>query len=491
MGEPTLSLHMSRISHKIFVGVAVAVLSLFMGAGFSYAQDETEKASETKKNTKDTYERLRVFSEILSLLEAGYVEEVNNEALVSGAIRGMLKTLDPHTTYLVPEAYKEMQVETSGKFGGLGIEISIRNGILTVISPIEDTPASKAGILAGDRIIKIGDESTIDMTLSEAVSHMRGDVGTPITITIFRESLKDPREFILKRDIIKTQSVKNKVFNKDIGYIKIKSFTKTTSNDLDKSLDDLKKQGITKLILDLRNNPGGLLNQAVEVSDRFLEKDNLIVYTKGRTEDQNMRFTTHDKVKRVNYPMIVIVNSGSASASEIVAGALQDLGRAIILGTSTFGKGSVQTIIPLSDGSGLRMTTARYYTPSGRVIQENGILPDITVEMPVVEEVKEKDKEEGETEKKIQSEKERMRKFLREADLKKHLKGKKSDETVVEDEPAKKALDEDQKKRMLTALDEELEKDTQLRQAVSLLAGWDVMSSSIKSFSGDVKPKQQ
>lgn len=462
-----------------------------MGAGFSHAQDETEKASETKKNTKDTYERLRVFSEILSLLEAGYVEEVNNEALVSGAIRGMLKTLDPHTTYLVPEAYKEMQVETSGKFGGLGIEISIRNGILTVISPIEDTPASKAGILAGDRIIKIGDESTIDMTLSEAVGHMRGDVGTPITITIFRESLKDPREFILKRDIIKTQSVKNKVFNKDIGYIKIKSFTKTTSNDLDKSLDDLKKQGITKLILDLRNNPGGLLNQAVEVSDRFLEKDNLIVYTKGRTEDQNMRFTTHDKVKRVNYPMIVIVNSGSASASEIVAGALQDLGRAIILGTSTFGKGSVQTIIPLSDGSGLRMTTARYYTPSGRVIQENGILPDITVEMPVVEEVKEKDKEEGETEKKIQSEKERMRKFLREADLKKHLKGKKSDETVVEDEPAKKALDEDQKKRMLTALDEELEKDTQLRQAVSLLAGWDVMSSSIKSFSGDVKPKQQ
>ncbi len=475
--------------HRVFV-VLLLVVSI-IGTGFpSYADDEVTKTPGTKKDSKDTYERLKIFAEILSLLEAGYVEDINNEALVSGAIRGMLKTLDPHTTYMPVESYKEMQVETSGKFGGLGIEISIKNGILTVISPIDDTPASKAGILAGDKIIKIGDESTVDMTLSEAVAHMRGDVGTPISITIFRESLKDPKEYTLKRDIIKTQSVKSKVFNKDIGYVKVKSFNKTTSSDLDKELDNLKKQGVTKLILDLRNNPGGLLNQAVEVSDRFLEKDNLIVYTKGKTEDQAMRFTTHEKVKRVSYPMIVIVNGGSASASEIVAGALQDLGRAVILGTQTFGKGSVQTVIPLSDGSGLRMTTARYYTPSGRVIQENGILPDIVVDMPAVsEEVREK--EDKESEKKVQMEKERMRKFLREADLKKHLKGKKSEDTVTEPEPSKGDVDEEQKSRLLTALDEELEKDAQLHQAVSLLTGWDVMSSVLKSAEGEVKATQK
>lgn len=487
-----MSQHMNRVSaHKVFTPIIalLVVFSLFFVTDtLVYAADKSEKSSDAKKNSQDTYERLKVFSEILSLLEAGYVEEVNNENLVNGAIRGMLKTLDPHTGYLTREAFKEMQVETSGKFGGLGIEITMKNGILTVISPIEDTPASKAGILAGDRIIKIGEESTIDMTLSEAVSHMRGDIGTPITISIFRESFKEPKELTLVRDIIKTQSVKSKVFNKDIGYIKVRSFTKTTSADLDKSLDELKKQGITKLILDLRNNPGGLLNQAVEVSDRFLEKDNLIVYTKGRSEDQNMRFTTHDKVRRVNYPLIVIVNGGSASASEIVAGALQDLGRAVILGTSTFGKGSVQTIIPLSDGSGLRMTTARYYTPSGRVIQENGITPDIVIDMPVQEEIKEK--EDKEIDKKSQSEKERMRKFLREADLKKHLKGKKSDDEA-EPEPEKKAMDSEKKDRLMAALDEELEKDAQLRHAVSLLAGWEIMGSAMKPRNGAAKEKLQ
>lgn len=481
-------------THKVFVQIIALlfVSILILGTDlWVYAADKDEKSTDTKKSTQDTYERLKIFSEILSLLEAGYVEEINNENLVNGAIRGMLKTLDPHTGYLTREAFKEMQVETSGKFGGLGIEITMKNGILTVISPIEDTPASKAGILAGDRIIKIGEESTIDMTLSDAVGHMRGDVGTPITISIFRETFKEPKEITLVRDIIKTQSVKSKVFNKDIGYIKVRSFTKTTSSDLDKALDDLKKQGISKLILDLRNNPGGLLNQAVEVSDRFLEKDNLIVYTKGRTEDQNMRFTTHEKVKRVNYPMIVIVNGGSASASEIVAGALQDLGRAVILGTSTFGKGSVQTIIPLSDGSGLRMTTARYYTPSGRVIQENGITPDIVIDMPVLDETKEKDDKEKEADKKTQTEKDRMRKFLREADLKKHLKGKKSEDEVTEPEPEKKELDLEKKNRLMAALDEELDKDAQLRHAVSLLTGWEIMGSSMKPRNGMAKEKLQ
>ncbi|MBI4389390.1 MAG: PDZ domain-containing protein [Nitrospinae bacterium] len=469
-----------------FWGAAFVAAGLVFGpASFVYAADEPPK--ETIKKL-DTYERLKVFSEILSLLETSYVEEVNNENLVNGAIRGMLRTLDPHTTYLPPESYKEMQVETSGKFGGLGIEISIKNGILTVVSPIDDTPASKAGILAGDKIVKIEDESTVDMTLAEAVGHLRGETGTPITITIFRDSFKEPRDFTLVRDIIKVQSVKSKAFGKEVGYVKIRSFSKTTSSDLDKALDELKNQGITKLVLDLRNNPGGLLNQAVEVSDRFLDKDNLIVYTKGRAEEQNMRFTTHEKVQRVNYPMIVLVNGGSASASEIVAGALQDLGRAVVLGTQTFGKGSVQTIIPLSDGSALRLTTARYYTPSGRVIQENGITPDIVIEqVPQAEEAMEKADKESEKDKKVQSEKEKMRKFLREIDLKKHLKGKKSEEALGEEEPLKTDSEGEQKGRPVAALDEDLEKDDQLRQAVSLLSGWEVMSSVLKNSAAAAK----
>ena len=218
------------------------------------------------------------------------------------------------------------------------------------------------------------------MTLPDAVSRLRGETGTPINITVFRKSFKTPKEFTIVRDIIKVRSVVNKLYEKDIGYIKIRNFSKNTSSDLDKALADLKQKGITKLILDVRNNPGGLLNQAVEVTDRFLNRENLIVYTKGRSDEQNMRFTSHDKVAGVSYPMIILVNGGSASASEIVAGALQDLNRAVILGTQTFGKGSVQTIIPLSDGSALRLTTARYYTPSGRSIQAKGIAPDIYLE---------------------------------------------------------------------------------------------------------------
>ncbi|MZH46613.1 MAG: S41 family peptidase, partial [Nitrospinae bacterium] len=325
---------------------------------------QTVYAEEDAKESKqDTYNRLKVFSEILSLIESNYVEPVGNDTMIDGAIKGMVKALDPHTSYLPPVSYKEMQVETTGKFGGLGIEISIRDGVLTVVSPIEETPAFKVGIKAGDKIIKIEEESTLDMTLQDAVSRLRGETGTPVNITIFRESFKAPKEFTIVRDIIKVRSVIKKRYKKDIGYVKIRSFSKNTSSDLDKALDDLGKEGITKLILDLRNNPGGLLNQAVEVTDRFLNRENLIVYTKGRSEEQNMRFTSHDKVAGVTYPMIILVNGGSASASEIVAGAWQDLNRAVILGTPTFGKGSVQTIIPLSDGSALRLTTARYYTP--------------------------------------------------------------------------------------------------------------------------------
>ena len=426
--------------------------------------------AEEEKVNKNAYNKLKVFSEIISLIESNYVETVKSDDMIEGAIRGMVKSLDPHTNYMPPATYKEMQVETTGKFGGLGIEISMRDGVLTVVSPIDDTPAFRAGVKAGDKIIKIDDESTLDMTLQDAVSVLRGETGSPINITIFRDSFKAPKEFTIVRDIIKVRSVVHKRYQKDIGYIKIRSFSKNTSSDLDKALADLEEDGITKLILDVRNNPGGLLNQAVEVTDRFLNRENLIVYTKGRSEEQNMRFTSNDKVAGVNYPLIILVNGGSASASEIVAGALQDLNRAIVLGTPTFGKGSVQTIIPLTDGSALKLTTARYYTPSGRVIQENGIEPDILVEMePIKEIVENNDDKESE-------EKTKLRRFLREKDLKKHLKGKSSIEGKVEETFEEKEDLENIK------LSEDLRKDNQLQQAVSLLAGWEVMKKMFKNL---------
>ncbi|TDJ59108.1 MAG: S41 family peptidase [Nitrospina sp.] len=450
--------------------LAVLFVFTFLLLPLPNALAQEAEAGEGSKS-ENTYEKLKVFSEILSLLESNYVEEVNSDDLVEGAIRGLLKTLDPHTSYLPPASYKQMQVETSGKFGGLGIEISMRKGILTVISPIEDTPAFKAGILAGDRIIKIEDESTLDITLSEAVNLLRGDRGAPIKITIFREGMEEPKDYTIVRDVINVRSLTSKIYNSDVGYIKIRNFTKTTSNDLDKALAVFESKNVRRLVLDLRNNPGGLLNQAVEVADRFLDDENLIVYTQGRTEDQNMRFTTHDRGRQVSYPMIILVNGGSASASEIVAGALQDLGRAVILGTQTFGKGSVQTIIPLSEGSALRLTTARYYTPSGKVIQENGITPDIIVEMPPVV----RNGQNNEKKKNGRSLKDKIRKILREKDLKKHLKGKKSIEGSV---PSKNTDKTDEINKELIALREEIEKDPQLKQAINLLKGWSVMSKS-------------
>ena len=463
----------SRIdSKKTFSFLVCLIFSLSI---VFFAQADAKESTQLDSE-ENTYEKLKIFAEVLSLVESSYVEPVDSKTLIEGAIKGMVKALDPHTSYMPPEAFRDMQVETSGKFGGLGIEISIRDGILTVVSPIEDTPAFNAGIQAGDKIIKIEEESTMDMTLTEAVSLLRGEIGSAVNITVFREGLDAPLLVKIVRDIIKVQSVKKKVYNDTIGYVKIRNFAKTTSNDLDKALAYLDKEGITKLILDVRNNPGGLLNQAVEVSDRFLANENLIVYTKGRTEDQNMRFTTHDKFKPVNYPMIILVNGGSASASEIVAGALQDLGRAVILGTPTFGKGSVQTIIPLSDGSALRLTTARYFTPSGKVIQENGIVPDIVVERKPVAKLEKDEKDELDKE---PAEKQKMRRFLRERDLKKHLKGKTSIDGQENEDVGD--VDSSVEDKEQAELEEDLEKDEQLRHAVSLLSGWDVMVSSYKN----------
>ena len=458
-------------SIKTIVCGTVLIFSLFTSATL-FAEEEKDK--------QNAYNKLKVFSEILSLIESNYVEPIENDSMIEGAINGMVKSLDPHTSYMPPASYKEMQVETTGKFGGLGIEISIRDGVLNVVSPIEETPAFRVGIKPGDKIIKIEDESTLDMTLQDAVSRLRGETGSPITITIFRKTFKQPKEFTIVRDVIKVRSVVHKLYQDDIGYIKIRSFSKNTSNDLDKALDELGKKGITKLILDVRNNPGGLLNQAVEVTDRFLNRENLIVYTKGRSDEQNMRFTSHDKVAGVSYPMIILVNSGSASASEIVAGALQDLNRAVILGTPTFGKGSVQTIIPLSDGSALRLTTARYYTPSGRVIQENGIEPDIIVEMKPVKEL---DKEDGKAEE--SEEKVRLRRFLREKDLKKHLKGKSSIEGAENEKDVSHETPSELEEVESKKLSDDLKKDNQLQQAVSLLSGWEVMKKMFKNLKVD------
>ena len=450
-----------------FSRLMVLIMLVGLPAQVLYAEESIEEPK------PDTYNKLKIFSEVLSLIESNYVESVESDTIINGAIRGMVKALDPHTSYLPPASYKEMQVETTGKFGGLGIEISIRDGVLTVVSPIEETPAFKVGIKAGDKIIKIEEESTLDMTLQDAVSLLRGETGSPVSITIFRDSFKAPKEFTIVRAIIKVRSVVHKLYKKDIGYIKIRSFSKNTSVDLDKALAELEKKEISKLILDLRNNPGGLLNQAVEVTERFLNRENLIVYTKGRSDEQNMRFTSHDKVAGVSYPLIILVNSGSASASEIVAGALQDLNRAIILGTPTFGKGSVQTIIPLSDGSALRLTTARYYTPSGRVIQENGIEPDIIIERKIPEELEEDDEKEPE-------EKTRLRRFLREKDLKKHLKGKSSIGDVKEENNEESTIKKEETEE--TAINEDLVKDNQLQHAVSLLSGWEVMKKVFKNL---------
>jgi carboxyl-terminal processing protease len=331
---------------------------------------------------EDTYEKLKIFTEVLSLVQSNYVDEVNSKELVYGAIKGMLETLDPHSAFMPPEAFKEMQVETHGSFGGLGIEITVKDRALTVVAPIEGTPADRAGIQPGDRILKIEGQITKDMTLMDAVSKLRGPKGTKVTISILREGSPQPMDVTLVREVIEVRSIRSKDLGDGIYYVRITSFQERTAKDLEAVLEQAQKTATTALVLDLRNDPGGLLNQAVAVSDMFLEKGQLIVYTQGRLKNQDLRFTAEHSNGLPKLPMVVLVNGGSASASEIVAGALQDWKRAVILGTKTFGKGSVQTVVPLSDGSGLRLTTAKYFTPRGRSIHGIGITPDILVEPP-------------------------------------------------------------------------------------------------------------
>jgi len=355
----------------------VLVVAVFIG-GFVVG-DLTTSRHAAQANV--AYSKLKLFGDVLSIIQSSYVEEVNVDNLVKGAVNGMVQTLDPHSSYLTPDMLKQVEVETKGVFGGLGIEIGMKDGFLTVIAPIEDTPAARAGIQAGDKIIRIENESTKNMNVMDAVKRLRGEPGSKVTITIVRESLTEPKVYTLTRDIIKVKSVKSKSMGDGIGYIRLAQFQLDSHQEVERALQGFMKEkgGVRGLILDLRNNPGGLLDQAVRIADEFVESG-LIVYTDGRVEAQKTKYAAHKEGTFTGFPIVVLVNAGSASASEIVAGALQDHGRAIVIGQRTFGKASVQTILPLEDGSALRLTTARYYTPNGRSIQAKGIEPDIVVE---------------------------------------------------------------------------------------------------------------
>ena len=355
---------------RFWVVAPMVIVALALGVLLGKGWERTGHATES-------YEELKTFSEVLTQVQKSYVDETKVKDLVQGAIRGMLSTLDPHSAYMTPEMYKEMQVETKGEFGGVGIQIGVKENRLAVIAPIEGTPAYRAGVKAGDFITKVNDETTKDLTLMDAVQKMRGPKGSKVNLTIQREGTPEPLQFTLVRDTIKIESVKSKVLD-TIGYVRLTQFQESTGRDLSKVLKQFKEQNLQSTILDLRNNPGGLLTAAVEVSEQFLPGGKLVVYTKGR-ESKKDEWIAKGKDQMDDSPMIVLVNEGSASASEIVAGALQDYGRAVIVGTTSFGKGSVQTILPLGDGSGLRLTTAKYYTPKGRSIQSTGITPDIVV----------------------------------------------------------------------------------------------------------------
>ncbi|HEV8672603.1 MAG TPA: S41 family peptidase [Methylomirabilota bacterium] len=362
-----------RVTKAFLAAVVLAVLTLSLG-GTSASKAVDPSA---------TYEQLKLFTDVLAIIQNQYVDETEPREVIYGAIRGMLRSLDPHSAFLDPESYREMQVETSGSFGGLGIEITIRDDQLTVVAPIEGTPAHRAGIQPGDKIVKIEGLPTKDMTLVDAVKKMRGPKGTKVTITILREGSKELQDITVTREVIQVQSVKSQEIEPGLGYIRIRQFQERTARDLETGIEKFEKSGrFAGLIVDLRNNPGGLLSSAVEVSEKFLGDGKLVVYTEGRVRNQNMRFVAHARHAITDVPLVVLVNQGSASASEIVAGAIQDHGRGVVLGTQTFGKGSVQTIIQLADGSGLRLTTAKYFTPKGRSIHGKGIAPDIVIELP-------------------------------------------------------------------------------------------------------------
>jgi carboxyl-terminal processing protease len=361
------------VPKKIFVlGLVVLALGV-CSAGISQI---------TAKDKKDLYSQVEIFSYALTTIQSDYVDEKSPRDLIYGALKGMLSSLDPHSQFMDPDEYKDLKTETEGKFGGLGIEISMKDDLLTVISPVEDSPAWRAGIKAGDRIVKIGHDVTRDMGLDDAVKKLRGDPGTKVTITILRESDDSIKDFVITREIIHVDDIKDPhIIDDHIGYVRLTEFRENSYNELHQALRKLKAQGADSLILDLRNNPGGLLDVAAKIAEDFLPAGKTIVSTKGRhPSDDYMAKSANDSGDFLDWPMVVMINEGSASGSEIVAGALRDNKRAVLVGGKSFGKGSVQSVIPLPDGSGLRLTTARYFTPSGACINGIGITPDVVVE---------------------------------------------------------------------------------------------------------------
>jgi carboxyl-terminal processing protease len=411
----------------------------------------------------EIYRQLDLFGEVLERVRSDYVEKPEDPKLIEAAINGMLTALDPHSAYLNPKHFRDMQVQTRGEFGGLGIEVTMENGVVKVVSPIEDTPAAKAGLMSGDFITALDKEQIQGLTLQEAVEKMRGPVNSPITLTIVRKGVEDPFEVKVVRDVIHINPVKYNAEGDDVGYIRVTTFNEQTTANLQKAIEDLKKELGPKLkgyIVDLRNNPGGLLDQAISVSDAFLDQG-AIVLTRGRNLEETQRSNARPGDLTDGAKMVVLINGGSASASEIVAGALQDHHRATIVGTRSFGKGSVQTIIPLGSNGALRLTTARYYTPSGRSIQAKGIEPEVVVEEELPDDLKQKADVEG---------------ARGEANLRGHLKGEGEDEDS--------AADSEEESGSSSYVPPEKDKDTQLQFALDLLRG-------IKSVDTEAKKKAE
>ena len=437
----------------------ILLVIFFCFCGSSVFADES-------KQERDTYKNLETFANVLTLIQQYYVDEVNSSKVINGAINGMVSSLDPHSAYMTPEDFKSLEEETSGSFTGIGIEISVRNGVLTAVAPIEGTPADKQGIKSGDQIIRINGELTKTMTLMEAVKKLRGIKGTTVNISIHREGWKDTKDLTLVREAIPLISVKSMELEPGILYIRVSNFQATTTKDVNSALKRFrKKYPLQGLVLDLRNNPGGLLDQAVKVADIFLDRG-VIVSTKGRNNQEQMVYEAHPDGSKSGFPMVVLVNGGSASGSEIVAGALQDHKRAIIMGTTTFGKGSVQTILPLPDGAGIRLTTAKYYTPSGESIQATGIKPDMVVPLTSLSDTP--------------SEPATTFKTLREKDLPRHFNNDTHSKNAsrLEVNDAYKDQEENFEKVVdIQEIAKRLEQDNQLRTALHTLKGLEAPSS--------------
>jgi carboxyl-terminal processing protease len=442
---------MRKTEYALLAFLVLAVLAVGSTV-VSFARSESASAANS-----EIYKQLDLFGEVLERVRADYVEEPEDSELIESAINGMLTALDPHSAYLNPKHFRDMQVQTRGEFGGLGIEVTMENGVVKVVAPIEDTPASRAGLMSGDLITQLDKEQILGLTLQEAVEKMRGPVNSPITLTVVRKGVEDPFEVKVVRDIIHINPVKYNAEGDDVGYIRVTTFNEQTTDNLQEAVADLKKQlgpALKGYVIDLRNNPGGLLDQAISVSDAFLDQG-AIVLTRGRNLEETQRSNARQGDITDGKKVVVLINGGSASASEIVAGALQDHHRATVIGTRSFGKGSVQTIIPLGSNGALRLTTARYYTPSGRSIQAKGIDPEIVVEEETPEDIKKKEEIQG---------------MRGESNLRGHLKG--------EFEQA------DEESGSSSYVPEDKEKDTQLQYALDLLRG-------IKSVDTEAKKKAE